>query len=107
MEVYIIAFVVGVVVTGVISYLLHRSSLSSTIAVSEEKMTQHAAAVQQYMQEKKDLEVKTEGLVQRANKAESQNELLRQHSDSYVQLQEHHQSVLTQVANLTAQLKYN
>jgi DNA recombination protein RmuC len=107
MEVYIIAFVVGVVVTSLISYLLHRSSLSSTIAVSEEKANQHALAVQQYMQEKKDLEVKTESLVQRANKAESQNELLRQQYNSYVQLQEHHQSVLTQVANLTAQLKYN
>jgi DNA recombination protein RmuC len=107
MELYIIAFLAGVLLTAFIAWLLHRSAANSLMGVSNEKIQQHTTAVNQLAQEKKELETKLDALVQRVHKAESQNELLQQHYQAYIQLQEQHQSGLTQVANLTAQLKYN
>ncbi len=97
----------AVAITALIAYLLHKAVVSKTIATTTENLRNMDMVNQQLKAEKQEQALLVQNLLARASKAESQNDLLRQQYDAFQQLQEQHQNALTNIANLTAQLKYN
>lgn len=106
MELYIISFITGIVITSVIAYLFYKAAMAKTTATLQENIRQQNLALQQLKNEKENLQQQWDSLLARASKAESQNELLLQHYHAYVNLQEQFKEAHSQVATLTANLKF-
>ncbi len=106
MVLYIICFSSGILITAVIAYLLHRSAIRQTLATANEKIRNLEEVYSNSTHEKQQLQKEWDGLLSRANKAESQNDLLKQQYEAYLQLQHQHAAAQNQVAALTAQLKF-
>lgn len=106
MVLYIICFAAGILITAVIAYLLHRSAIRQALATANEKISNLEEVYTNLTNEKQQLHNQWDALLSRAHKAESQNELLKQQYEAYVQLQHQHAAAQNQVAALTAQLKF-
>ncbi len=106
MALYIICFAAGVLITAVIAYFFHLSSVRETLSTANEKVRNFEQVYSNLTEEKQELQNELDGLLSRANKAESQNDLLKQQYEAYVQLQHQYAAAQNQVATLTAQLKY-
>ncbi len=106
MALYIICFAAGVLITAVIAYLFHLSSVREALSTATEKVRNLEHVYSNLTNEKQHLQNELDTLLSRANKAESQNDLLKQQYEAFVQLQHQHAAAQNQVATLTAQLKY-
>ena len=80
MALYIICFAAGVLITAVIAYFFHLSSVRETLSTANEKVRNFEQVYSNLTEEKQELQNELDGLLSRANKAESQNDLLKQHS---------------------------
>lgn len=107
MDIYLFIALGACAVTALIAYLFHKAIMGRAMAASNENIKQQYLQYQQLKQEKDQLQAQWETLLTRANKAETQNNMLMQQYEAYVQLQEQHRSSLAEIANLTANLKYN
>ncbi len=78
MATYIICFLIGVVITALVAWLLHNNALKLHTATINERLHQHAMATEHLQSLQKILLHEKEALLTKATKAESQNEFLEE-----------------------------
>ncbi|HEY5463669.1 MAG TPA: DNA recombination protein RmuC [Hanamia sp.] len=71
MVTYILCFIAGIIITSIISFVLHRSAIKNQTAALQERLQQQANLQNQLSKEKQELQFAKDELIARATKAES------------------------------------